>query len=342
MINAGIIGATGYTGVELLRLLARHPNVKVRSITSRQQSGSRVAELFPNLRRIYDLRFEDPNDCSFAECDVVFSATPNGVAMTHAKSLLSAGKKFIDLSADFRIRDVDVWSQWYKMTHAAPELLSEAVYGLPEVNREQIKNANLIACPGCYPTAAQLAIIPLLATQSIDTDIVIDAKSGTSGAGRKESIANLYAEAADSIKAYGVDGHRHLPEILQGLNQVSSQAVTLTFVPHLVPMIRGILVTAYADLNDTDVNLQTLYEEYYNEEPFVDVLPAGQLPQTRSIRGTNICQISVNRPQSGSKVVVIAVEDNLVKGAAGQAIQCMNLCCGLSETAGLDRVGLLP
>ena len=342
MIKVGIIGATGYTGVELLRLLAMHPGAEVNAITSRQQSGNKVADLFPNLRGKYDLRFQDPDDSSLDDCDVVFSATPNGVAMMHAQKLISAGKKFIDLSADFRLKDVNLWSQWYGMTHAAPQLLTQAVYGLPEVNREQIKTASLIACPGCYPTSSQLALIPLLANQLIDKDIVIDAKSGISGAGRKESVANLFAEAGDSIKAYGVDGHRHLPEILQGLNHFSNQPVALTFVPHLMPMIRGILVTAYANLIDLEADLQVVYEDYYQNEPFVDVLPIGMLPQTRSVKGSNMCQISVNRPQSGTKVVILAVEDNLVKGAAGQAIQCMNLCCGLSETAGLDIIGLLP
>lgn len=342
MIKVGIIGATGYTGVELLRLLAGHPGAEVRAITSRQQSGKMVADLFPNLRGKYNLCFQSPDDSSLNDCDVVFSATPNGVAMHHAQSLIAAGKKFIDLSADFRLKDVELWSRWYGMTHASPELLNSAVYGLPEINREQLKSANLIACPGCYPTSSQLALIPLLANNLIDNDIVIDAKSGTSGAGRKESIANLFAEAGDSIKAYGVDGHRHLPEILQGLNHFSDESLSLTFVPHLMPMIRGILITAYANLIRFDVNLQTVYEDYYQGEPFVDVLPAGMSPQTRSVKSSNICQISVNRPQSGTKVVILAVEDNLVKGAAGQAIQCMNLCCGLEETTGLDIVGLLP
>jgi len=342
MIKVGIIGATGYTGVELLRLLAAHPVVEVSAITSRQQSGKKVADLFPNLRGKYNLCFQSPDDSPLDDCDVVFSATPNGVAMQHAQGLIAAGKKFIDLSADFRLKDVKLWTKWYGMTHASPELLNRAVYGLPEINREQIKSASLIACPGCYPTSSQLALIPLLANKLIDNDIVIDAKSGTSGAGRKESVANLFAEAGDSIKAYGVDGHRHLPEILQGLNHFSSESVSLTFVPHLMPMIRGILITAYANLIELDVNLQSVYEDYYQGEPFVDILPAGMSPQTRSVKGSNMCQISINRPQSGTKVVVLAVEDNLVKGAAGQAVQCMNLCCGLEETTGLDIIGLLP
>lgn len=342
MIKVGIIGATGYTGVELLRLLAAHPAVEVTAITSRQQSGKKIADLFPNLRGRYNLCFQSPDESPLDDCDVVFSATPNGVAMNHARNLLAAGKIFIDLSADFRLKDVDTWSKWYGMAHASPDLVADAVYGLPEINRELIKSANLIACPGCYPTSSQLAIIPLLAGRLIDNEIVIDAKSGTSGAGRKESIANLFSEAGDSIKAYGVEGHRHLPEILQGLRQYSDDQLSVTFVPHLMPMIRGILITAYANLVDCTADLQSVYEEFYRGEPFIDVLPAGTVPQTRSVRGSNVCQISVTRPQSGSKVVVLAAEDNLVKGAAGQAIQCMNLCTGLDENTGLDIIGLLP
>ena len=342
MIKVGIIGATGYTGVELLRLLASHPDAQVTAITSRQESGNRVVDLFPNLRGKYNLVYQSPDSSTLNDCDVVFSATPNGVAMQHAQSLVNAGKKFIDLSADFRLKDEKLWSKWYGMTHASPKLLASAVYGLPEINRELIKSADLIACPGCYPTASQLALIPLLVNNLIDSDIVIDAKSGTSGAGRKQAVANLYSEAGDSIKAYGVDGHRHLPEILQGLSQFTSQKLALTFVPHLVPMIRGILVTAYANLIDLDVDLQSVYESYYHCEPFVDVLPAGTAPQTRNVKGSNMCQISINKPQAGNKAVILAVEDNLVKGAAGQAIQCMNLCCGLPETTGLDIIGLLP
>ena len=342
MIKVGIIGATGYTGVELLRLLNSHPLAEVSLVTSRQHSGKQVVELFPNLRGKYTLEFQSPDTAALSSCDVVFSATPNGVAMNHASSILNQGKKFIDLSADFRLKDISSWNTWYGIPHSAENLLSEAVYGLPERNRQAIKSANLIACPGCYPTASQLALFPLLENNLIDTDIVIDAKSGVSGAGRKESIDNLLAEASDSVKAYGVSGHRHLPEILQGLNALSDKPLELTFVPHLIPMIRGILVTAYANLNNTEVDIQSLYEEYYSDEPFVDVLPAGTLPQTRSVKGSNNCQIAVNRPQQGKKVVLLAAEDNLVKGAAGQAVQCMNLCCGLPETAGLDIVGLLP
>ena len=342
MIKVGIIGATGYTGVELLRLLSSHPHVQVTTITSRQHSGSKVTDLFPNLRGKYDLSYQAPDESTLQDCDVIFSATPNGVAMQHARSLIAQGKKFIDLSADFRLKDEALWSKWYGMDHASPELLDTAVYGLPEMNRDQIKSASLIACPGCYPTASQLALIPLLANNLIDSDIVIDAKSGTSGAGRKEAVANLYAEAGDTIKAYAVDGHRHLPEILQGLNQFSNQPVSLTFVPHLMPMIRGILITAYTNLLDQDADLQSVFETYYDNEPFVDVLPAGMAPQTRSVKGSNMCQIAVSRPQAGAKAVVLAVEDNLVKGAAGQAVQCMNLCCGLAETSGLDIIGLLP
>ena len=342
MIKIGIIGATGYTGVELLRLLASHPQAQVVEITSRQKTGLNVTDVFPNLRGYYDLRFSSPDETSFSSCDVVFSATPNGVAMQHAKAIVDKGIKFIDLSADFRLKNIDTWEKWYGMKHQASELIDSAVYGLPEMNRKQIKSAQLIACPGCYPTASQLALLPLIKHQLIKSEVIIDAKSGASGAGRKESIDNLLAEAADSVKAYAVDGHRHLPEILQGLNSINEQEISLTFVPHLMPMIRGILVTAYADLIDTDIDLSGLYQEFYQDEPFVDVLPVGVSPATRSVRGSNICRISVFRPQQGNKVVVLAAEDNLVKGAAGQAIQCMNICCEINESFGLDSVPLLP
>jgi len=342
MIKIGIIGATGYTGVELLRLLAAHPQAEVIDITSRQETGREVVDIFPNLRGHYDLKFLSPDEVNFSACDVVFSATPNGVAMRHAQSILDQGIKFIDLSADFRLQDIDIWEQWYGMDHQAKALVDSAVYGLPEMNRENIINADLIACPGCYPTASQLALYPLLKHNLIKPEIIIDAKSGVSGAGRKESIDNLLAESADSIKAYAVNGHRHLPEILQGLNAIADQNLSLTFVPHLMPIIRGILVTAYADLTDSTVDLHLLYNEFYSDEPFVDVLPTDVSPQTRSVRGSNICRINVFKPQDANKVVVLAAEDNLVKGAAGQAIQCMNLCCGINEVAGLDSVPLLP
>jgi N-acetyl-gamma-glutamyl-phosphate reductase len=290
-----------------------------------------------------DLAFSEPDDKLLAQCDVVFSATPNGVAMQHAPRLLEAGVKFIDLAADFRLKDVKVWQQWYKMPHACPELLAEAVYGLPEMNRERIRQARLIANPGCYPTTVQIGLLPLLENKLIDTDhLIADAKSGVSGAGRKPELHILYAEAAENFKAYGVPGHRHLPEIRQGLEQITGRPVGLTFVPHLVPMVRGMHTTLYARLTGDPGDLQAMYTKRYADEPFVDVLPPGSHPDTRSVRGANVCRLGVHRPQGGDTVVVLSVIDNLTKGAAGQAVQNMNILFGLPETAGLAGPALSP
>ena len=341
-IKVGIVGGTGYTGVELLRLLAQHPHSELRAITSRKEAGMAVAEMFPNLRGHVDLKFSEPATAGLEKCDVVFFATPNGVAMQEARALVDAGVRIIDLAADFRIRDVAVWEQWYKMKHACPELVAEAVYALPEVNREQIRKARVIANPGCYPTAVQLGFLPLIEAGCVDLNhLIADAKSGVSGAGRKAETHILHAEAADNFKAYGVGGHRHHPEISQGLARAAGRDVNLVFVPHLTPMIRGIHATLYAQLTK-EVDLQALYEKRYAEETFVDVMPAGSHPETRSVRGANHCRIAVHRPQGGNTVVVLSVIDNLVKGAAGQAVQNMNLMFGLAEDAGLKQVALLP
>ena len=343
MIKAGIVGGTGYTGVELLRLLAAHPDVDLAVITSRGAAGTAVADLFPNLRGHVSLRFTAPDAKALADCDVVFFATPNGTAMTMVSALLAAGVKVIDLAADFRLKDPAQWQQWYGMPHACPELLAEAVYGLPEVNRAAVRKARLVANPGCYPTAVQLGFLPLIENGLVDdTRLVADAKSGTSGAGRKAEIGALMSEAGESFKAYAVPGHRHLPEIRQGLAVAAGHAVGLTFVAHLLPMIRGIHATLYATLKNSSTDLQTLFEQRYADEPFIDVLPAGAHPDTRSVRGANVCRIAVHRPQDGDTVVVLAVIDNLVKGAAGQAVQNMNLMFGLDESAGLGGIALLP
>jgi len=342
MIKVGIIGGTGYTGMELLRLLAVHPQVELRTITSRAEAGKPVAELFPGLRGYVDLAFSEPDAKALAACDVVFSATPNGVAMTQARELVEAGVKLIDLAADFRLKDPAVWEKWYGLPHACPELLAEAVYGLPELHRDKIRNARIIANPGCYPTAVQLGFLPLLENKLVDpARLIADAKSGVSGAGRHARVDTLFAEVADNFKAYGVAGHRHWPEIRQGLDAVAGQAVGLTFVPHLAPMIRGIHATLYAGLIKSDVDLQALYERRYAHEPFVDVLPAGSHPETRGVRGSNVCRIAVHRPHAGDTAVVLAVIDNLVKGAAGQAVQNMNILFGLDETVGLDQPALM-
>jgi N-acetyl-gamma-glutamyl-phosphate reductase len=341
-IKVGIVGGTGYTGVELLRLLAQHPHTELCAITSRKEAGMAVAEMFPNLRGHVDLKFSEPAAAGLEQCDVVFFATPNGVAMQEARALVDAGVRIVDLAADFRIRDVAVWEQWYKMKHACPELVAEAVYALPEVNREQIRKARVIANPGCYPTAVQLGFLPLIEAGCVDLDhLIADAKSGVSGAGRKAETHILHAEAADNFKAYGVGGHRHHPEISQGLARAAGRDVNLVFVPHLTPMIRGIHATLYAQLSK-EVDLQAIYEKRYAKEAFVDVMPAGSHPETRSVRGANHCRIAVHRPQGGNTVVVLSVIDNLVKGAAGQAVQNMNLMFGLAEDAGLKQVALLP
>jgi len=342
MIKVGIVGGTGYTGVELLRLLTRHPQVELKAITSRKEAGMAVADMFPNLRGRVKLAFSTPEEAGLEHCDVVFFATPNGVAMQQTRALLDAGVKVIDLAADFRIKDVAVWEQWYKMEHACPDLIAEAVYGLPEINRASIRGARLIANPGCYPTAVQLGFLPLLESGAVETDfLVADAKSGVSGGGRKPETHILFAEAADNFKAYAVGGHRHWPEIKQGLEIFAGKPVGFTFVPHLTPLIRGIHATLYAKVS-TDIDLQSLFEKRYADEPFVDVMPAGAHPETRSVRGANMCRIAVHRPQGGDTVVVLSVIDNLVKGAAGQAVQNMNILFDLPEDTALTDVGMLP
>ncbi len=345
MIRVSIVGGTGYTGVELLRLLAVHPEVELAAITSRAESGRPVAELFPSLRGHVDLRFAEPDVGLLAEADVVFFATPHGVAQATVPELLARGVKVIDLSADFRITDVGVWEQWYGQPHACPELLSEAVYGLPEINRDQIATARLIACPGCYPTSVLLGFMPLLVEGLVDMNrLIANAASGVSGAGRGASVNNLHAEVSDSFKAYGVAGHRHLPEIEQELSGLAREQVSLTFVPHLLPIIRGIHATLYGQLvqGAEEIDLQGLYEQYYANEPFVDVLPSGDYPQTRTVRGANVCRIGIERPQKRGMAVVMSVIDNLVKGASGQAVQNMNVLFGLPESIGLIAPPLLP
>lgn len=342
MIKVGVVGGTGYTGVELLRLLAQHPQVELVAITSRGEAGTPVADMFPSLRGRVSLCFSDPAKASLGGCDVVFFATPNGIAMQQAAELLAAGVRVIDLAADFRIKDVAVWEKWYGMTHASPALVAEAVYGLPEVFREQIRGARLVANPGCYPTATQLGFLPLVEAGCIDlSSLVADVKSGVSGAGRKAETHTLFSEASDNFKAYGVAGHRHLPEIVQGLSRQVQRPVGLTFVPHLTPMIRGIHATLYARIT-CEEDFQRLFEQRYAGERFVDVLPPGSHPETRSVRAANTCRIAVHRPQGGDTLVILSVIDNLVKGAAGQAVQNMNLMFGCAEDCGLTHIPLLP
>lgn len=341
-LKVGIIGGTGYTGSELLRILLRHPQVEVVAITSRAEAGKPVAGLFPNLRGVTDLRFSDPGSTDLHGCRVVFSATPNGVAMTQAEALLAAGARMIDLAADFRLRDRRTWESWYGMAHACPGLLEEAVYGLPELNRERIRAARLVANPGCYPTAVILAALPMIESGVVDTgDIVADAKSGVSGAGRGAKVATLFSEAAENFKAYGASGHRHEPEILQALAESAGREPGLTFVPHLVPMIRGLHATLYFRLQDAEIDPFDLFRSRYAEEPFVDVMDPGEHPETRSVKSANTCRIAVHR-RGDRRVIVLSVIDNLVKGAAGQAVQNMNLMFGLDEEAGLGQLPLIP
>lgn len=343
MINVGIVGATGYTGLELLRILSTHPEVSIQCVTSRTEQGKSVAEIFPALRGRVELNFVVPDTATLAECDAVFFATPNGTAMLQVPALLEKDVKIIDLSADFRIKDAQLWSEWYKLEHACPDLLSTAVYGLTEINRELIKQAELVANPGCYPTAVQLGFIPLLEQGLVDkSSLIADAKSGISGAGRGTQLHTQFCESADSFKAYAADGHRHLPEIKQGLQLAAEESVELVFVPHLLPINRGIEATLYARLLDQQVDLQALYNKRYKDEPFVDVMPPGSYPDTASVRGSNMCRIACFTPQAGNTAVISVVEDNLVKGAAGQAVQNMNLMFCLNETTGLLHLPLLP
>lgn len=342
MKKIGIVGATGYTGVELLRLLAMHDGVEVSVVTSRSNAGTRVDAMFPNLRGHCDCEFIDPSDDALGDCDLVFFATPNGIAMEHTPQLLKAGVKVIDLAADFRIKDVDVWGKWYGMTHACPDLLEKAVYGLPEINREHISGADLVANPGCYPTAVTLGLLPLIETGKVDIEnLIADTKSGISGAGRQGKLGNILSEAGESFKAYATSGHRHQPEIEQTLSEAAGLPLDLTFSPHLLPIIRGIHATLYTK-DDGSLDLQSLFESRYQNEPFVDVLPAGSQPETRSVKGSNMCRLAMHRPGNGKRVIVLSVIDNLVKGAAGQAVQNMNLMLGLDESKGLRHPAMLP
>ncbi len=344
-IKVGIVGGTGYTGVELLRLLAQHPNVELRAITSRKEDGMHVAEMYPSLRGRVDIKFQTPDTAGLEQCDVVFFATPHGVAMSQAQALLDAGVRIIDLAADFRLQDLASFERWYKIQHACPDILKESVYGLPELNRERVAKAKVVGNPGCYPTTVLLGLAPLLKGGLVETDsIIADCKSGVSGAGRKAEVHTLFSEASDNFRAYGVAGHRHHPEISEQLALLAGKPVGLIFTPHLVPMIRGMFSTLYLRIlpSALDTDFQALFEQHYANEPFVDVMPAGSLPETRSVRASNFLRIAVHRPEGGNQLVVLVVQDNLVKGASGQAVQNMNLMFGLPETTGLEHVAVLP
>ena len=347
-IKVGIVGGTGYTGVELLRMLTLHPNVTLSIITSRKDAGTRLDAMFPSLRGRCNLLFSDTATADLTQCDVVFYATPHGVAMADAPKLVAAGVKIIDLAADFRFKDLAVFEQWYKLSHSCPDLAAEAAYGLVELNRDAIKKARIVGNPGCYPTTMQLGFHPLLKAGVIDASSLIAAcASGVSGAGKKADMDLIFSEASDNFKAYGVSGHRHHPETEARLQNMTGDKVRLLFTPHLVPMIRGMHSTLYSRLNArglalSNEQLQTLFADAYQGEAFVDVMPFGSMPDTRSTRGSNTLRIAVHRPQRGDTLVVLVVQDNLVKGAAGQAVQCMNLMFGAPETAGLLTLPLSP
>ena len=342
MIKVGIVGATGYAGVELIRLLLAHPEVEITRLTSRTEAGVRVDRLFPNLRGAIDLSFEDPAGTHFDDCDVVFFATPHAVAMNTVPALIKKGKKVIDLSADFRLENIQQWESWYGVEHVAPDLVKQAVYGLPELNREALCSAQLVACPGCYPTAVQLGFMPLLQAGVIDqSSLIASCASGTSGAGRSAKINLLLTEATESMKSYGVSGHRHLPEMEQGLSRMAGAEVKLTFVPHLAPMVRGIHATLFARLTDSSADLRGIFQDRYRDEPFVLLTDGEYEPETRHVAGTNRCEIDVTRPDGDTVVVTVAI-DNLVKGASGQAIQAMNLMHGFDETLGLESPAVIP
>ncbi|MGJ8620660.1 MAG: N-acetyl-gamma-glutamyl-phosphate reductase [Methylophilaceae bacterium] len=344
-LKVGIVGGTGYTGVELLRILANHPNVEVTAVTSRGEAGMAVSEMFPSLRGYIDVAFSDPANANLTSCDVVFFATPHGVAMRQTPELLAAGTKVIDLAADFRLQDTAVFEKWYKMPHSCPEILQKAIYGIPELNRAHIKAADVLGNPGCYPTTVLLGLMPLIEKNYIDLSapIIADSKSGVSGAGRKAEVSTLFSEAGDNLRAYGVSGHRHHPEIEAQLKLLAGKDLQFVFVPHLIPMIRGMLSTIYVKLtvDASMLDLQSLYEQRYRDERFVDVLPQGVLPETRSVRGSNQLRIALQK-QQGEYLTILVVQDNLVKGAAGQAVQNMNIMFGLEESLGLKIVPLMP
>jgi len=344
-VRVGIVGATGYTGMELLRLLLQHPSVEIAHATSEKFAAKRVDEVFPYLGGRTNLVLQALSDDQVAKaCDVAFSCLPHHEAMTHVAVWVRKGIKVVDLSADFRFQSSDIYRQWYG-AHTSPELLKKAVYGLPELNRDAIKKATLVGNPGCYPTGTILGLAPFLKAKAIDpASIIVDAKSGATGAGRSAVLDSLFSEVSDSVHAYKVGKHRHTPEIEQALSIAAGQKVVISFTPHLIPMDRGILSTIYAKALkkiDTKGALRIL-NDAYKSEPFVRVLPEGVLPKTKNVRGTNLCELSaVHDPRTG-RVIVLAAIDNLMKGAASQAVQNMNLMCGLEESAGLDWIPLVP
>lgn len=345
MVKVAVVGASGYAGLELLRLLVRHPQVEITSITSRQYSDEDIATVFPSLADLIDLKCTEVDvDKISSVADVVFTALPHKASMDVIPSLLQSGCKVVDLSADYRLHDVAVYQKWYQ-PHSSPELLSEAVYGLPELFKQQIVGSRLIANPGCYPTSVALALAPLLRHQIIDhRTLIIDSKSGTSGAGRSAKTGSLFCEVNEGFKAYGVASHRHTPEIEQTLSVVAGEAVVVNFTPHLLPVNRGILSTCYASLtNAIDfASVKALFNNFYADQPFIRIMPGGQLPNVAYVSGSNYADIGFVIDERTQRIIVVCAIDNLVKGAAGQAVQNMNIMLGFAEKMGLDIVPLFP
>lgn len=345
LIKAGIVGASGYTGGELVRLLDSHPGVLLSALSSRTYAGQNVGDVFSSLRGLeYQFESLTPEEI-VSKTDVIFIAAPHGVAMTYAPTVCEAGKKMIDLGTDFRFGDVSVYEKWYKIPHTCPHLLAQAAYGLPEVHRSEIAGASIIGNPGCYPTSIILALAPLLLAGAIEGGMVIaDSKSGISGAGKKTDVAYSFCELSGEVHPYGVLSHRHTPEIEQELSMLAGNAVKAVFTPHLVPMVRGMLSTVYARVKPgyTQKALRSLYEEQYANEPFVRLLDPGAYPSTKAVMGSNYCDISVDFDETASVAVLVSAIDNLGKGASSQAVQCMNLMFGLAETTGIAGLPLFP
>ncbi len=346
MIKTGIVGATGYTGVELVRILSRHPAVELVGVSSQTYSGQNFADVFPGAANFADLVLETQDAGALAErCDLIFTALPHGVSMEVVEEVVKRGKKVIDLGADYRFDSIEIYEQWYKVTHKTPELAAKSVYGLPEIHRDRIRTADIIGNPGCYPTSIILGLAPLLKNGLVDTSTVIaDSKSGVSGGGRGLNLAFHYAECNENFKAYNIGVHRHTPEIEQELSKLAGKDVTISFTPHLVPMTRGILSTIYATLQKprSTGELLDLYQEFYKDEYFIRIQPEGQYPQTKQVYGSNFCDIGLTVDSRTNRVVVVSAIDNLVKGASGQAVQNMNIVFGLPEKSGLDFAPVFP
>jgi N-acetyl-gamma-glutamyl-phosphate reductase len=343
MIKVGILGASGYTGLELIRILLKHPKIKISAITSEKYSGINAGDAFPFIKGYLDLKYEALSQESSGKCDFIFSALPHKASMTVIPHLLKSGKKVVDLSADYRLKSPAVYKEWYKEDHTSPELLSSAVYGLPEIKRERIKNASLTANPGCYPTSVILALAPLIKNNLIDRDsIIVDSKSGVTGAGRKVEEGLLFAERNENFKAYSLASHRHTPEMEQELSEIAQRDIKITFTPHLLPVNRGILSTIYSNSSLTSDDILNIYESFYKGERFIRILGAGESPQIHHVLGSNHCDIGFQIDKRNRRIIVVSAIDNLVKGASGQAVQNMNIMLGFEESTGLEGAGIFP